>query len=130
MIGFQRHQPRWRSDRGGDHLAVPFEDEGAGRFSDRELRQEIRHPRQFDDDGDDAGRLPVDIDGSREGRRQPLALRMRRQRRPEFVVGLDGGAKPFLIGDGIFGVLDMAVLELKIVADEFVAVGLAACGPG
>ena len=40
-----------------------------------------------------------------------------------FVVGLDGRAKPFLIGDGIFGVLDTAVLELKIVADEFVAVG-------
>ena len=50
-------------------------------------------------------------------------LRMRREGRPVFVVGLDGDAKPFLIGDGIFGVLDTAVLEPKIVADEFVAVG-------
>ena len=69
-----------------------------------------------------AGFLSISI-GRREGRRQPLALGMRREGRPVFVVGLDGGAKPFLIGDGIFGVLDMAVLELKLVADEFVAVG-------
>ena len=112
MIGFQRHRLVGVRIGGGDHLAVAFEDEGAGRFSDRELRQEIRHPRQFDDDSDDAGWLPVDLDRRRERSRQPLALGMRREGRPEFVVGLDGGAKPFLIGDGIFGVLDMAVLEL------------------
>ena len=99
MIGLQRHRLAGIRIGRRDHLAVAFEDEGAGRLSDRELRQEIRHPRQFDDDGDHAGGLVVDIDRRRERRRQPLALRMRREGGPEFVVGLDGGAEPFLIGD-------------------------------
>ena len=122
MIGFQRHHLVGVRIGRGDHLAVPLEDECAGRFSDGKLRQEIRDARQLDDDGDDAGGLLVDVDRRREGCRQPFAARMRRQRRPVFVVGLDGDPKPFLIGDGIVGVLDPRVLELKIVADEFVAV--------
>ena len=73
MIGFQRHHLVGVRIGCGDHLAVPLEDEGAGRFSDRELRQEIRDPRQFDDDGDDAGGLLIDVDRGREGRRQPFA---------------------------------------------------------
>ena len=54
--------------------AVAVEDEGAGRFADRELRQKIRHPREFDDDGKHAGASLVDIDRRRKrrGRRSPV----------------------------------------------------------
>ena len=121
MIGLQRHHLVGVRIGRGDNLAVPLEDERAGRFSDGKLRQEIRDAGQLDDNGDDAGGLLVDTDRRREGCRQPFAARMRRQRRPMLVVGLDGHPKPFLIGDGIIGVLDPRVLELKIVADEFIA---------
>ena len=89
MIGLQRHHLVGVRIGRGDDLAVSFEDEGARRLSDRELRQEIRDARQLDDDGDDAGGLLVDADRRREGRRQPLAARMRGQRHPVFVVALD-----------------------------------------
>jgi len=80
--------------------------------------RKIRDPRQFDDDGDDTGGLLIDLDGCCEGRGQPF----RRsacvvQRRPVLVVGADGFAKPFLIGDGIVGVLDSAGLQPQIVAE-------------
>ena len=66
-----------------------------------------------------AGGLPVDIDRRGEGRRQPLAVAdassasTSARRWSSIAI-----AKPFLIGDGIFGVLDAAVLEPEIVADD------------
>jgi len=53
MIGVQWHHLAGLRIGRRDHAALPIEDEGAGRLSDRELRQEIRDPRQFDDDGND-----------------------------------------------------------------------------
>ena len=122
MIGLERHHLAGVRIRRRDHAAIPLEDEGAGRLADRELRQKIRDTRQLDNDRQHAGGPVIDLNGSSERRGQPFAARMRGKRRPVLVIGPNRFAKPFLIGDRIFGVLEPAAREREIVANVFVPV--------
>ncbi len=122
MIGLERIQFVGVRIGRGDHPAAAVEQEGAGRFADGELRQEIRDPRQLDDDGEHTGALLLDVDRRGQHRGQPFAGGMGGQDRPVLVVGRHRLAKPRLVGDRVSGVLDAAVLEPDIVAGIFILI--------
>src|SRR3954462_11496956 len=105
-----------------DQLAAAVDDESRSGAPDLELRQEAREPGVFDDDGEDALPLLVDIDRTGKGNRWPLAGRMVHDLEPLRLPGRQPGLEPGAIGDAKIGRLETAIGEFDIAGHHLVLV--------
>src|SRR4029077_9301455 len=106
----------------GDFASAAGAGETRGALAARKLRQKLREPRVFDDDGKYALAFLVDIDRADKGDRRTQADRVRGDLEPARLVARDAFLVPFLIGDDEIRAFEAALLELNVVDDHLVGV--------
>src|ERR1700761_5214502 len=100
----------WRRNQ----FAAVVEDKGGAGAPNLELGKKIREPAIFDDDGEDALPLLIDIDRARECDRGTLPDRMVEDLEPLRSPGGHGGLEPGLIHDVEIGRHELAFFEFDI----------------
>src|SRR4051812_17714915 len=97
--------------RRSDQFAAAIDDEGGPGAPDLELRQEARESGVFDDDGQNALPLLINVDRARIGNRWPLAGWMVQHPEPLRPVRCEPGLEPGPIGEAEIGRLEATIGE-------------------
>ena len=108
-----------------DHRAVAAEDERRTGLSYRQLRQELRQARVFDDDGEHTLAFLIDVDRAGISDRRTQTDRKRTYLEPARLVFDNALLVPFLIGDLVIGVFEPALLKFDVADNDTIFVDAA-----